>query len=139
VDRFQITDGDQERNFFVGIFDGEANTVALESFAKGFGGDLGVMVAVNVETDKIVGVGVTTHSETPGVGSRTKTDKRFRAQFNGLPIDEPFKVKADGGEIDAVSGATISSRGVCAALMKSVDAYRRLKDRIMTKMKAFQA
>lgn len=139
VDRFQIADGEQERTFFVGVFDGQPNTVALESFGQGFGGDIGVMVAVNVETDKIVGVGVTTHSETPGVGSRAKTDSRFRKQFEGVSVNEPFKVNADGGEIDAVSGATISSRGVCAALMKSVDAYLRLKDGIMAKIKAFQA
>ena len=44
------------------------NTVAFESSGGGFGGDIGVIVAVNVETDEIVGIAVTTHTETPGVG-----------------------------------------------------------------------
>ena len=138
VDRFKLPDGKEERSFFVGVFDGKANTVALETFGKGFGGDIGVIVAVNVENDEIVGIGVTTHSETPGLGSRAKTEPGFSEQFKGLLIKEPFKVKADGGQIDAVSGATVSSRGVCGAVVESGVIYMRLKTDIMEKVKAFQ-
>jgi electron transport complex protein RnfG len=81
---------------------------------------------------------VTTHSETPGLGSRAKTEPGFSEQFKGLPIKEPFKVKADGGQIDAVSGATVSSRGVCSAVVDSADVYRRLKKEIIEKVKAFK-
>ena len=137
-DRFKLLDGKEERSFFVGVFDGKANTVALESFGKGYGGDIGVIVAVNLETDKIVGIAVTTHSETPGLGSRAKTDPDFSAQFKGLPIKDPFKVKADGGQIDALSGATFSSRGVCGAVVSSSDIYTRLKKEIQNKVKGFQ-
>ena len=133
-DRFKIKDGDKEIDFFVGEFDGNRNTVAFEVFGKGFGGDIGVMVAVNLESDEIVGIGVTTHSETPGLGSRAKSDPSFSAQFKGMSLKDPFKVKADGGEIDAVSGATITSRGVCAALSDSADIYTRLKDEILKKV-----
>ena len=126
VDRFKLSDGKEERNFFVGVFKGSANTVALETFGKGYGGDIGVIIAINVENDEIVGIGVTTHSETPGLGSRAKTDPGFSEQFKGLPIKEPFKVKADGGQIDAISGATFSSRGVCSAVVDSADIYMRL-------------
>ena len=135
-DRFKIKDGEKEIDMFVGEFDGKRNTIAFESFGKGFGGDLGVMVAVNVERDEIVGIGVTTHSETPGVGSRAKTDPAFTAQFKGMSINDPFKVKPDGGDIDALSGATITSRGVCAAVMDSAETYKRLKDEILKKIKA---
>jgi electron transport complex protein RnfG len=138
VDRFKLSDGKIERNFFVGVFDGTANTVALETFGKGYGGDIGVIIAINVENDEIVGIGVTTHSETPGLGSRAKTEPGFSEQFKGLPIKEPFKVKADGGQIDAVSGATVSSRGVCSAVVDSADVYRRLKKEIIEKVKAFK-
>ncbi len=138
IDRFKLVDGKKQKSFFVGVFDGKANTVALESFGKGFGGDIGVVVAVNTEDDKIVGIGVTTHSETPGVGSRAKTDASFSSQFKGLPIREPFKVKADGGQIDALSGATVSSRGVCGAVVDSAETYARLKKDIMVKLKEFK-
>ena len=137
VDRFKIMDGTKERSFFVGVFDGKPNTVALETFGKGFGGEIGVIVALNLENDQIVGIGVTTHSETPGVGARAKTDPSFSKQFKGISIKEPFKVKADGGKIDAISGATISSRGVCGAVADSAGIYLRLKNDIIEKIKAF--
>ncbi len=139
TDRFKLADGKHARTFFVGVFDGKPNTVALEGFGTGFAGDIGVLVAVNIETDQIVGVGVTTHTETPGVGSRAKTDPSFSAQFKGLSIKQPFKVKADGGQIDALSGATYSSRGVCAAVMQTSEIYQRLKPKLLEKLKAYQS
>jgi electron transport complex protein RnfG len=137
VDRFKIKDGKIERSFFVGIFDGKASTVAFESFGKGFGGDIGLMVAVNIEDDNIIGVGVTTHSETPGVGSRAKTDPGFAAQFKGLSIKDAFKVKTDGGQVDAVSGATVTSRGVTIAATEAGKIYKKLKPQIAEKLKEF--
>jgi len=137
-DRFKIKDQDKERDFFVGEFDGKKNVVAFETYGKGFSGDIGVITAVDVDTDKIVGVAVTTHSETPGVGSKAKTDPGFGGQFKGQPITDVFKVKADGGQIDSVSGATISSRGVAAAVVQSGEIYKRLKDDLKNKLKASQ-
>jgi electron transport complex protein RnfG len=138
VDRFKVTDGKEQRNVFVGVFDGKPSTVALESAGKGFGGDIGVIVAVNLENDQIVGIGVTTHSETPGVGSRVKTEDAFAAQFKGKSIKEPFQVKADGGGIDAVSGATVSSRGVTGAVSALVDVYGRIKNELVEKTKTMK-
>ncbi|RLC24658.1 MAG: electron transporter RnfG [Deltaproteobacteria bacterium] len=137
-DRFKIRDGAGERNIFVGEFNGKRNTIAFESFGMGEGGPIGVMVAINLDTDKVVGVGVTTHKETPGLGSRIKTEPAFTAQFKGMPIKDPFKVKADGGKIDAISGATISSRGVCGAVMQSSEVYLRLKEKIIEKIKGLK-
>ena len=121
VDRFKLKEGDTEHSFFVGVFDGKPSGVAFETTGKGFGGNIGVMIAdcggvmigVDLSTDKLLGLGITTHSETPGLGARAKTDPTFRRQFKGMSIEEPFKVKADGGDVDAVSGATVTSRGVC--------------------------
>ena len=137
VDRFKIKDGEIERGFYVGVFDGKPNAVAYEAFGKGFGGDIGVMVGVSLETDQMIGMGVTTHSETPGLGSRAKDDPSFRAQFKGLSINEPVKVKSDGGQIDAVSGATITSRGVCQGVTDSAGFYSTLKPQIVEQAKAF--
>ena len=137
VDRFKIKDGEIERSFYVGVFDGKANAVAYETSGKGFGGDVGIMVGVNIETDELLGMGVTTHAETPGLGSRAKDDPSFRAQFKGLSITEPFKVKPDGGQIDAVSGATITSRGVCQGVTDSSGFYSKLKPQIIEQAKAF--
>ena len=138
VDRFKIKDGDIERSFFVGIFDGKANTVAFEGVGKGFGGDMGLMVGVNIDNDKIVNMGVTTHSETPGIGSKAKTDPTLSNQFKGLDLVKSFKVKPDGGEIDAMSGATVTSRGVCVGVTEAGNIYKRLKPQIAEKIKEFK-
>ncbi len=135
VDRLRIVDEARDMNFFLGKFEDKPNAVAFETFGKGFGGVMGVIVGVNLENDEIIGVGVTTHSETPGVGSRAKTDPDFTAQFEGLSILAPFKVKADGGEIDALSGATISSRGVCGAVVQAGEIYKQLKPTLLEKVK----
>jgi Na+-translocating ferredoxin:NAD+ oxidoreductase subunit G len=136
-DRFAIKDGETERKVFVGKFDDKANTVVLESFGKGYGGDIGLMVAINMEDDTIVGAGVTTHSETPGLGATAKDDPGFVSQFKGLPIEETFKVTNDGGKVNAMSGATITSRAVCAAATEAGGIYQRMKPQLTEKLKEF--
>ena len=137
ADRFAIKDDNTERKFFVGKFDNKANTVVLESAGKGYGGDVGLMVAVNMDDDTIVGAGVTTHSETPGLGARAKDDPGFVTQFKGLPIEDMFKVTNDGGKINAMSGATITSRAVCAAASDAGKIYKKLKPQLVEKLKEF--
>ncbi|RLC27034.1 MAG: electron transporter RnfG [Deltaproteobacteria bacterium] len=138
ADRFKIKDGDTEKSFFVGVFDGKANTVAFESDGKGFGGDIGLMVGVNINDDKIINIGVTTHSETPGVGSKAKSEPKLSNQFKGLGLIKSFKVKPDGGQIDAISGATVTSRGVCAGITEAGNVYKRLKPQVVEKIKEFK-
>ncbi len=136
-DRFAIKDGETERKVFVGKFDDKANTVVLESFGKGYGGDIGLMVAINMEDDTIVGARVTTHSETPGLGARAKGDPGFVSQFKSLSINDAFKVTADGGRVNAMSGATITSRAVCAAATEAGGIYQRMKPQLIEKLKEF--
>ena len=136
-DRFKLTKGDSEINFFVGKYNGKPEAVAFESYGTGFGGTLGVMVAVNLETDEMVGVGVTTSAETPGIGSRAKDEPDLANRFQGLGLLQPFSVKADGGNIDAISGATVTSRGVCAAVTAAGKTYESLKPQILEQVAAF--
>lgn len=138
TDRFKIKDGEIERTFFVGVFPDKRNAVVFESAGKGFGGDVGLMVGVNTVEDKLIGVGVTTHSETPGMGSKAKDDPAFANQFKGLALDKPVKVTTDGGAINAISGATITSRAVCGAASDAAAIYARLKPQILDNLKTFQ-
>jgi len=135
-DRFTIERDKESMTFFVAKLDGKAQTVALETFGKGYGGDVGLMVAVDVATDKIYGVGVTTHSETAGLGSMAKDDPSFAVQFAGQPLLEPIQVTGDGGKINALSGATITSRAVCVAATQAGDMYKSLKPEIQEKLKS---
>ena len=137
-DRFKLDDNGVERSFFVGIFDGNPNVVAFETASIGYGDKIGLMVGINVDEDKIVSIGVTTHKETPGLGAKAKEDAGFGAQFQGLTIDKPIKVNNDGGDINAISGATITSRAVCVAATDACEIYSRMKTRIKDKLKSFK-
>ena len=137
ADRFSIEHDKIKLDFFVAKIDGKIQTVAFETSGKGYGGDVGLIVAVDVATDKIYGVGVTTHTETAGLGSMAKDDPSFAAQFAGQPILESIKVSGDGGMINALSGATITSRAVCAAASQAGETYKSLKPEIEEKLKAF--
>lgn len=137
-DRFKIKDEEIERSFFVGVFDGKAETVTFESSGKGYGGAIGMMVGVNLTDDKIVGVAVTTHSETPGIGTKAQTDPSFAKQFKGARLADEFKVKSDGGKIDAISGATVTSRGIAFAVTDAAKIYSKMKPQIAEKIKTIK-
>ena len=109
---------------------GKPYAAAIENFGAGFAGDVGVMVGFEIETGDLVGVGVTTLSETPGLGSRV-TEDFFTMQFRGLGRDTVFKVKKDGGEIDAVTGATVSSRAVAQAIEEAAAFYAKHREAIV--------
>jgi len=138
ADRFTLKDGDTERTFFVGNFDGEPRGIAFETSGKGYGGEVGLMVGINVADGQLIGVGVTTHAETPGMGAKAKSDPSFVSQFKGLDLGEPFKVTADGGSINAISGATITSRAISTAATDAGEIYQKLKSQIDEKLEGFK-
>jgi electron transport complex protein RnfG len=90
-----------------------------------------------VEDDKLAGVGVTTHKETPGLGARAKEDPSFSKQFTGIPATDAVKVTQDGGGINALGGATITSRAVCAGTSSAIEIYKKLKPTLVEKLKEF--
>lgn len=138
-DRFTMKIEDEEKNFFVGKQNGTPRIIAFETNASGYGGELGVMVGINMETGQIHGVGVTTHSETPGVGARAETDVRFKTSFEGLPVtdDEQVRIGDDGGEVAAIGGATVTSRAVSLAVRRAGDLYQEYQSQIKKEAETF--
>lgn len=136
-ERFELPAGDTQKIFFVGVLDGSPDAVAFEAMGKGYGGNVGVMVGVNTKDDKIIGVGVTVHNETPGVGSKAQTDPAFVSQFKGKNLIREFNVKSAGGDLDAISGATITSKAVTVAVTDAGKTYKELKPQIIEKLKGY--
>lgn len=97
---------------------------AVKSFTKkGFSGLITIMVGFN-DKKEITNIEVLEHKETPGLGTKM-ADPSFKNQFVGLnPGSLSIKVKKDGGTIDAISGATISSRAFIDAVNR---AYQELE------------
>jgi electron transport complex protein RnfG len=139
ADRFEINDAGRRRTFFVGVYDGKPRGLAVEaSSSKGYKGDIGLIVAIDVEAGKVMGIDITTHHETPGLGAKAKSDPKFAEQFKGTPVPGPVKLTKDGGSINAISGATITSRAVCGAVTDALGVYAKLKPEISEKMKTIK-
>jgi len=135
AERFNVTADGIELQIFPGILADGSKGVAFETKGTGFGGPVGLMVGINLETDQIIQARVTTHSETPGIGSRAKDDLSFVSQFAGKPLDTNFALKGNGGGIDAMSGATVTSKGVSIAAIQAKELYQRLKPEIVKQIK----
>lgn len=102
---------------FVG-YDGSGKVAgyALEGRdAGGYGGDIVLMVGFKADRRTVVGYKALIASETPGLGTKLSTPE-FSGQFAGKSAAKPFAVSKDGGEIEAITSATITSRAVCAAV-----------------------
>ena len=80
---------------------------------KGYGGHIDILVGLEDETT-LRGVSIIRHSESPGLGARI-TENEYRDQYIGLDIDDA-ELKYEGGQIDAITGATISSKAVADAV-----------------------
>lgn len=98
--------------------DGNSLGVVITTEASGYGGTIKVMTGINSD-QTIAGVNILEMSETPGMGAKAKEDS-FLNQYKGLSTPNQA-VKKDGGNIDAVSGATISSRAVTAAVNEALE------------------
>lgn len=123
-----VLEGGQELTVFPGFSGGDLCCLAYESFAPGYSGDIGVMVAFDLQSDAVRAVGVTTQTETPGVGTRVFVPE-FCDQFRDHALNG-LQLKSDEGDIDAVSGATYSSVGMVDAVRKAANLYPQLKAQI---------
>ena len=98
---------------------------AVESTTGGFGGDLKVLVGFDPEGN-ILGYTLLEHAETPGLGA--KADKWFQKGEKGDIIGkspaEPLTVSKDGGQVDAITASTITSRAFLLAVNNAYNAYK---------------
>ena len=97
---------------------------AVESTTMGFGGELKVLVGFDAD-GKVLGYTILQASETPGLGA--KADKWFQADGKGSIIGktaaQPLTVNKDGGDIDAITASTITSRAFLKAVNQAYVVY----------------
>jgi electron transport complex protein RnfG len=98
---------------------------AVESTTGGFGGDLKILVGFDPE-GKILGYTLLEHAETPGLGA--KADKWFqkgeKGDIIGKDPKEKLTVSKDGGQVDAITASTITSRAFLLAVNNAYNAYK---------------
>lgn len=108
-------------------YDVPGSGVAVLSTVTGFGGPLSLMVGIDNE-GKVVNTVVLSHSETPGLGAKCATETSFIDQFKGFdPAAQRLAVRKDGGDIDAITASTITSRAYAAAVADAYNVYLKLQ------------
>ncbi len=109
---------------------GEPVAVALEAIAPdGYSGNIHLLVGIDTD-GRIIGVRVTAHQETPGLGDYIDRAKSpWIDQFTGTSLVEPpvrhWRVAKDGGHFDARAGATITPRAVVKAVKDALEYHSR--------------
>lgn len=133
VKRIEVKD----KSIHVGYFE-DGQTIRGFAFpvgGPGFWGPISGMIAVDPSATKVLGISFYRHSETPGLGARI-TERSFTRQFEGLrihPLEKNKKIfylkpQGTGGapnELDAVTGATGTSRAVEAFVNQDLDRFLR--------------
>jgi electron transport complex protein RnfG len=91
---------------------------------KGFSGNISLMAGFKPD-GTIINITVLEQKETPGLGNKM-AEPPFKNQFNDKnPAQYKLKVKKDGGPVDAITAATISSRAFCDAVQRAYNALQK--------------
>lgn len=124
--KISTADGKNKLDFYPGKKNNKIKRFAIKTYSdEAFGGRLELIVGFSI-SGRILDYTILSSKETPGLGSKISENK-FKNQFKGLtPQEESFKVNKDGGEIDGVTAATISSRAVIDAINRAYSAYAKL-------------
>ena len=117
----EITDYADASGIVSKVYQGEAG-YALEVGPGGFDNTITMMVGVDNE-GKVLGISIVSHTETAGLGAVADADTpkgiAFREQFVGT--SGSVAVSKDGGTLDAITGATITSRAICAGVNAALE------------------
>jgi len=127
-DTLQMTNAEgKEITVYRATKEGKVTGVAYEIFGTGYAGEIRLMMGIDRD-GKVLGVRALAHKETPGLGDKIEIKKtdwidRFTGLSFGNPPKERWKVKKDGGDFDQFAGATITPRGVLAAIRGGMEFF----------------
>ncbi len=128
-DSISVTVDEGEVIAYPGIKNDSVTGVAIGTFTEqGYSGLIKLMVGFRSD-GSIYNLSVLEHQETPGLGAKIEKNKSdFAKQFiNKNPEQYSLQVKKDGGDVDAITAATISSRAYCTAVERAYEAFKKLK------------
>lgn len=131
-----------EGRYYIGRLDGEfAGTAFTAVTNRGYSGPIEVVIAMDKTGEKIAGVRIKSHSETPGLGANAvqikygETEPWFLAQFSGLrPGEVRLKKDDPDGAIDAITAATITSRAVTDCVHEAASGFGEVRSELEEKI-----
>lgn len=117
--------------YYESVKDGQVLAYAVKSVSIGFGGPLSIMVGL-LPDGTVYNTSVLSHSETPGLGAKCSTDPKFLAnwsyearQASGRKLED-IRVSKDGGDVDAITASTITSRAYALAVSNAVKLVKKM-------------
>lgn len=104
----------------------------------GYSGEIRLLVGLDLD-GRVLGVRVTSHRETPGLGDRIETRKSdwvrgFEGRSLGNPPSDQWNVKKNGGVFDQFTGATITPRAVVKAVYRSLTYFHQHREIIRERL-----
>jgi len=114
---------------------GDPVAVLMQAVAPdGYNGEIALLIGINSD-GSLAGVRVSAHKETPGLGDKIEHAKSdWIARFKKLSLEvlpvERWKVKKDGGDFDAFTGATITPRAVVKAIAKALQFHQQHREQL---------
>ncbi len=122
-DSVNVTHGGQDWTFYIARNQGQFAGAAVETVSPdGYSGEVRLMFGIGAD-GKSIGISILAQKETPGLGANIDTPG-FKNRFVGLDLQKTnWKVKKDGGDIDHITAATISSRAVVDAISNALEAF----------------
>lgn len=128
ADSFEAADAGNAGEYYIGKSGNETVGYVFETSSKGYGGDVRVMTGISAE-GAITGVIILSHGETPGLGANAEKEE-FRSQYKQtVPNSRLELVKYQTpmeGQVEAMTGATITSTAVTNAVNQAVDTYHSI-------------
>ncbi len=109
---------DETTGMYTAEADGETIGHAFMTEGRGYGGAIDILVGTKPDKKSLQGIKIISQQETPGLGAKI-SDAEFLDQFPGISADE-VALTRNGGKIDAITGATISSTAVVNAVREVV-------------------
>ncbi len=129
AEEYQKLELDNEDIFecYEGLKNGEVVGYTFTSSASGYGGTIEVMTGIDCTTGEISGVSILSQDETPGLGANaTKSEFTDQYKQKAQELEVIKNAEPADGEIQAITGSTITSQAVTDAVNKAVAAYEKI-------------
>jgi len=124
------TKTDKPAFYFSGLTEKTVTGTAFTSSSDlGYSGQIEIMMGVD-DAGIISGVRILRHAETPGLGANYTAPDLLDEFYKGRAVGGNWKLSKDGGEIDAVTGATVTGRAIADAIESGLQNYQTDKARI---------
>ena len=120
--------GERVRNLYTASVGGDTFGYVVEVASRGYGGNIVMLVGIDSSLS-ITGTAIMSHNETPGLGSKADDDEYMKQYLGEIP-ETLYRVvkteKSQDGDIEVLSGATVTSRAISNAISEAAQLVRNL-------------